>query len=133
MAEFGDLINFYAKENQVDPWDIAAIIWTESRGDANVVNDHTMATGLGQVLPKEWGFEDRPTIEELKNPETNIKWTCKIYGEYLKSPNRRVEALYRYSGGGYWESVSEFAKEYWNPFIEARRFLGAPELGNYTP
>jgi len=81
LAEFGDLINHYATENNLDPWIIAAIIMVESGGDPNAYNEVSMATGLGQIIPYEYGFEDRPTIEELKDPETNIKWICIILAD----------------------------------------------------
>ena len=132
LAEFGDLINFYAGENLIDPWDIAVLIWVESRGDPTAYNENSMATGLGQVMPKEYGpmFEDRPSIEELKDPKTNIKWACKIYAYYFHKYHSRFAACYYYSGGKYWGDLIDFEERYWNKFLEARRFLGETEFGS---
>jgi len=130
LADFGDLINFYAKENNLNPWDIGAIIWIESGGDPNAFNDMSMATGLGQIIPKEYGFTDRPTIEELKNPETNLEWLCKLFAEYYNKYGSRYEALYFYSGGNYWDSIRDYKERYWDRFLEARRFLVESTVGD---
>ncbi len=116
----------YSDEYGVDPLDIAAIITIESDWDESVVNESSLATGLGQIMPREAGkyFEHRPTMEELKDPETNIKWTCLIYSIYLRQSNgSKFGALYRYSGGSYWESKDTFVEKYWREFRKARRVL----------
>jgi len=57
----------------LSPWVLLAVWWLESRWEPTAVNTSSLATGLGQVMPKEAGsiFSDRPTMDELKDPETN--------------------------------------------------------------
>lgn len=116
----------YSNEYGVDPLDVAAIITIESYWDELIINESSLATGLGQIMPREAGkqFEDRPTIEELKDPETNIKWTCLLYSKYLlESGGSSYRALFHYSGGPAWESKKRYTKMYWREFWRARRVL----------
>jgi soluble lytic murein transglycosylase-like protein len=122
LAEFGEWINKYAKQNELDPYLVAAIIWVESKGNPDAVNKRSQATGLGQVMPKEAGsvFSDRPSTDELKKPELNIMWTCKILGYYRKKLGTDYDAAYRYSGGSYWSSEEDFTNRYWRKVVDAK-------------
>lgn len=125
LAEFGDLINHYARDNLLDPWMVAALIMVESGGDPSAYNEKSMATGLGQVMPREAGemFAHRPSIEELKDPETNILWTCAILAYRFHNLHDYKSAMYWYSGGTYWDSYEAFEKRYWNKVRDRREWL----------
>jgi len=116
LAEFGDLINRYAEENLLDPYIVAAVIMVESSGKPEAYNSMSKATGLGGIMPREAGavFEDRPTIEELKDPEINIAWLCKILGYYRNKYHDIEAALYQYSGGSVWPDRKQFKEKYFN-------------------
>lgn len=82
-----------------------AICYVESRGNPDAYNESSMATGLFQIIPAEAGgpLKDRPTIEELKDPETNAEWGCIILDWFRKvEGGSRLWGLFRYSGGITW-------------------------------
>jgi len=125
LAEFAELIDLYAEQHEFDPLVLAALIMLESSGDPNAYNETSKATGLGQVMPYEAGplFVDRPTIQELKDPETNIKWACIIFASKLRPTYSLRDALFHYSGGAYWltkygseEGYAKFNELYWSRF-----------------
>lgn len=108
---------------------ILAIIAVESAGDPNAINLASGATGLMQVMPREANpkmFHNRPTQEELLDPETNIRWGIRIlkhsmvHDVSLKPEPALVRGLYRYSGGSYWKSWEEYMARYWCHFESAR-------------
>jgi soluble lytic murein transglycosylase-like protein len=124
LAEFEELINFYANENGLDPLDVAALVLTESDGNPNVVAK-SGAVGLCQVMAYEAGpvFNDRPTVAQLTDPATNLHWGCSIMAYYLKKQGNVHDALYYYSGGKYWNGVGNYEKIYWNRFLQKRKDL----------
>jgi soluble lytic murein transglycosylase-like protein len=84
-------ISTYAREANLPPDLVAALIWQESGGNPRAYS-HSGAVGLMQVMPRNGiaekfrckgipCFEDRPTIAELENPEFNIQFGT----GYLKS------------------------------------------------
>lgn len=127
LVEFGDLINQYAKENYLDPWFVGGVIMVESGGDPDAYNEASMATGLMQVMPREYGkpFLDRPSIADLKSPETNIKWGCEILAYRWARTHSELGAAYLYSGGQAWEKhhgkdwFEIFLQLYWYRFQKA--------------
>jgi hypothetical protein len=125
LAEFGELINHYARDNLLDPWMVAAIIMVESGGDPEAYNEKSMATGLGQVIPREAGkvFAHRPSIEELKDPETNLLWTCTILAYRFHLLHDYETALYWYSGGTYWKDYETYKERYWKKIQERKEWL----------
>lgn len=127
LHQYEDTVNAQADLNGIDPWLVAAVIMVESSGDPNAVNKTSKATGLMQVMPFEAGdvFSGRPTIEELKDPDTNIAWGCRILGDGLLLTHSECGALYRYSGGKYWESIELYTSAYWKKVVKAREELKA--------
>ncbi len=125
LAEFGDLINHYAKENLLDPWLVAAMILVESGGDPEAYNETSMATGLGQVMPREAGevFAHRPSVKELKDPETNIKWATLILAYRFQLLHDYESALYWYSGGTHWRDYETYKNRYWKKVKEKKGWL----------
>ena len=84
ILQWCQLISRYAKNNNLDPDLIAALIWQESGGDA-VAYSRSGAVGLMQVMPRDWlaaafmcingpCFANRPAIKELQDPDFNIKF-----------------------------------------------------------
>lgn len=127
LAEFGDMINECARANWLDPYFVGAVIMVESSGDPNAFNEASQATGLMQVMPSEYGspFEDRPTIEQLKDPMTNLRWGCDILSYRWARTHSEFGALYLYSGGKTWEEYHGigwfelFLELYWDKYQTA--------------
>jgi soluble lytic murein transglycosylase-like protein len=106
-------------DGKIEALDMLAIIYMESRGKPDVVNKGFPAVGLMGVVAREGGedFADRPTIEELKDPGTNIYWGVKELAWFLnRSKGSFWKALYRYSGGKIWTNYTDFIQKYWVPF-----------------
>ena len=86
--KYEELILKYAKQYDLDPYFVCAVIWTESKFDPDAESSKG-AIGLMQILPDtgEWiagkikmeGF----SAEKLTDPETNIRLGC-WYLSYLE-------------------------------------------------
>jgi len=86
-----------ADKYNINPKMIGAMIWIESHGDPKAQNDHSLATGLMQVMPKEsnviYGcFGDRPSAKKLFNPEFNIDYGVRLLAQYLEANNGNMKA-----------------------------------------
>jgi len=115
-----------ARTHPVGPLVLLALWWIESRWDARAVNPHTLATGLGQVIPSDYGdaFSDRPSSEELLNPVVNADWSARILRQCLDHRRDDLRAAVKdYSGG--WRSAGDdaFDRIYWQPFLRKYREL----------
>lgn len=85
-------IEKYAAEYNLDPNLIAAVMTIENPGGIPDIDSKCGAIGLMQVMPEDgynypnecpvqvdWSqFVGRPTVEQLSDPDTNIKWGAKI-------------------------------------------------------
>jgi hypothetical protein len=89
-----DLIMYYADKRGLSPNLVAALILQESGGN-EVAYSHSGAVGLMQVMPRDGlaaafmcqagpCFSNRPTIEELKNPEFNISYGTKMLSNLIR-------------------------------------------------
>lgn len=88
----------------LDPDFIAAVIKAESNGTTDGVS-RAGAVGLMGIMPAGPGLEWRPSVEELKNPSTNLRWGVAILSEIVRqSGGDLYAALAAYSGG--WEQAS---------------------------
>ena len=88
----------------LDPDFIAAVIKAESNGTTDGVS-RAGAVGLMGVMPAGPGLEWRPSVEELKNPSTNLRWGVAILSEIVRqSGGDLFAALTAYSGG--WDQAS---------------------------
>lgn len=67
------LIQQEAERRSLDPDFLAALIWQESRGNADAIGPGG-SVGLMQVMPYEAGFTWRPTRDELTDPWLNLFW-----------------------------------------------------------
>jgi hypothetical protein len=77
-------ITKYAKQNNLDPDLVAALIWQESGGQPEAFSQ-SGAVGLMQIMPRDGiaasfqcingpCFGSRPTMAELKDPQFNVKY-----------------------------------------------------------
>lgn len=100
------LITFYAQKHGLNPDLVAALIWLESGGDENAYS-RSGAVGLMQVMPRDGlaasfmcingpCFSDRPSSEELMNPEFNIAYGTRMLASLLKRHGNLREALKSY-------------------------------------
>lgn len=101
-----DLIVKGAEENALDPLLVAAVIWQESGGDP-LAYSSSGAVGLMQIMPKDGiaaekvcingpCFADRPTIQELQDPEFNIRYGCRMLASLITRLGSVREALMAY-------------------------------------
>lgn len=100
---YQDSIAKYAKERNLDPNFVAAVIYTESRFNYDSVSG-AGATGLMQIMPgTAAGIAERlgePT-GNLLDPDTNIKYGTQYLREQLDTYNNDVDlVLAAYNAGG---------------------------------
>lgn len=96
VRQWCGLITRYAKEHEISPDLIAAVIWLESGGNPTAYS-RSGAVGLMQVMPRDGlassfqcangpCFASRPTREELEDPEYNIEYgtgmLAGLYGRF---------------------------------------------------
>lgn len=87
-----------ARENQVSPIILVAIVMQESNGDSSAVS-YAGAVGLMQIMPNIWRGVFPECGDNLLVPETNICYGAHIYALYLRAEdNSPKQALRRYSG-----------------------------------
>lgn len=132
---YNNLIYKYAKENDLDPFLVAAIIRTESNYDPEV-SSHANAHGLMQLLPEtlEWISMRRGEAFEpnqIKDPEANIR-AGTYYVRYLLDEFQDVSLmLAAYNGGpanvAKWLTIKEYSKDGkqldFIPFEETRNYV----------
>ncbi len=92
----------YKYSYNIDPRVIGTIIRIESAGIPTAISS-AGAVGLMQVMPKSTNFPNRPTKEELLNPDFNVKYGCAILlanmKHYTNSSKQLSRALAAYYGG----------------------------------
>jgi soluble lytic murein transglycosylase-like protein len=97
VEKWHDLVAATAAKRGVPESVIKTIIDIELQGNPRAGNRASGATGLMQVMPREAGpsFRDRPSREELLNPETNVDYgtgmLANLYDQ-LKSWDKVVAA-----------------------------------------
>jgi soluble lytic murein transglycosylase len=101
--EYQDSIAKYAKERNLDPNFVCAVIYTESRFHKDSVSG-AGATGLMQIMPATGrGIADRlgEPMGNLLDPDTNIKYGTQYLREQLDTYNNDVDlVLAAYNAGG---------------------------------
>ena len=99
-------IQQYARQHQLAPDLVAALIWLESGGDPQAYSA-SGAVGLMQVMPRDGKaaafrcangpcFHDRPSIAELNDPEFNIAYGTRMLAGLLSRSGDLREALKAY-------------------------------------
>ncbi len=106
VRQWCGLITEYSDKNGLDPDLIAALIWQESGGNP-VAYSKSGAVGLMQVMPRDGisasfqcpngpCFKNRPSIEELKDPEFNIAYGTGMLSRLQQNHGNLREALKSY-------------------------------------
>lgn len=101
--EYEDYVEVYAKENNLSPAFVYAVIHCESGFDNKAVS-HVGATGLMQIMPDTFAWIKTKTdytedYSQATDPETSIKFGCFLYGYLLEKYGRVQEALAAYHAG----------------------------------
>ena len=104
ISQWNRAIVYWAAERELDADLVAAVVRSESIGQASAEGPFG-AVGLMMVLPKEVsGLAWRPTAEELKQPNVNLRWGTGILKQILRdSGGDLFKALAAYNGG--WEQT----------------------------
>ena len=101
--KYEDYVEVYAKENNLSPAFVYAVIKCESNFDKDALSN-VGATGLMQIMPDTFSWintkfgEDNP-YSMATDPKTNIKYGCYLYGYLLSKYGRAQEALAAYHAG----------------------------------
>lgn len=98
VSAYYDLIKDAAGRHGVDPTLLAGVVDFESSGNPAAVNRSSGATGLGQVMPRERGFGDRPSQQELLDPATNLDWSARILKSGIDRYGTEDQGLAAYLG-----------------------------------
>jgi len=99
-------ITAYAEKHQLPPDLVAAVIWQESGGNPEAYS-RSGAVGLMQVMPRDGlaasfqcvngpCFANRPSIEQLKNPDFNVKYGTRMLASLVKRNGNYRDALKAY-------------------------------------
>ncbi|MBP0963629.1 MAG: lytic transglycosylase domain-containing protein, partial [Oscillospiraceae bacterium] len=113
--KYTELIEFYAEENDLPPELVYAVVYCESEFDPNAVSS-VGACGLMQLMEPTFDWvkdrlegEEDTQYEDLFDPETNLKYGCRLLGllvqEYKTVPN----ALCAYHAG--WGKAKEWLED----------------------
>lgn len=105
------LITYYAERNGLNPDLVAALIWLESGGNPQAYSA-SGAVGLMQIMPRDGVaasfqcvngpcFQDRPSREQLFDPEFNIAYGTRMLARLLKRHGSLREALRAYGPMNY--------------------------------
>ena len=138
---YREYVEQYAEQNGLNPALVFAVIKTESSFRADVVSS-AGAVGLMQIMPstaeklaKRLG-EETPSAEELKDPETNIKYGCAMLAWMRGEFGSMDTVLAAYNAG--WGNVKKWlADEAYSsdgvtlhtiPFKETENFVGRVNL-----
>ena len=117
ILQWKTLIEQYAAQYSLDPNLVAAVMMYESAGRARVTS-YMGAVGLMQVMPRETGFPDRPTISTLLDPASNLLWGCKILRACIDGHGayNGLKCYYGF-GGTFTES---YARDVWALYLRHR-------------
>lgn len=126
ILQWCELITSYAKQHGLPPDLVAALIWQESGGNPAAYS-RSGAVGLMQVMPSDGlaaafkcvngpCFSNRPSTEELRDPEFNIAYGTKMLAGLVKRYGDLREALRSYgpmdSGYSYADKVMGLFERY---------------------
>lgn len=121
------LITREAKENDLHPDLVAALIWQESGGNSRAYS-HSGAVGLMQVMPRDGKaasfqcpegpcFANRPSSSQLRNPNFNVDYGTRLLQELVEENGGNLrEALRAYGpmdvGYYYADTVLSLYRQY---------------------
>jgi soluble lytic murein transglycosylase-like protein len=106
VLQWCELITRYAEKHGLPPDLVAALIWQESGGNPTAYS-RSGAMGLMQIMPSDGlaaafrcqngpCFQNRPKMDELKDPEFNIKYGTRMLAGLLQRNGSLREALKSY-------------------------------------
>ncbi len=95
----------------LDPDLVAAVVYAESRGQADV-ESYAGAVGLMGVMPYGPGMEWRPTAVQLRDPETNLRWGSSILADILRQTGGDVFAALAAYNGGWHQAHRDYTRAY---------------------
>lgn len=106
ILQWCDLITRYAEKHEFAPDLIAALIWQESGGKP-MAYSKSGAVGLMQVMPRDGTastfmcingpcFANRPSINELQDPEFNVKYGTRMLARLVNENGNLRDALRAY-------------------------------------
>ena len=106
VTQWCGLIMHYAEKRGLSPNLIAALILQESGGNSGAYS-HSGAVGLMQVMPRDGlassfmcaagpCFSNRPSIDELQDPEFNISYGTKMLANLYRKYGSMRDALKAY-------------------------------------
>ncbi|MCX8060983.1 MAG: transglycosylase SLT domain-containing protein [Anaerolineales bacterium] len=106
VRQWCDAIMSASTKYNLPPDLIASVIWIESGGDP-LAYSHSGAVGLMQVMPRDGlasqfqcvngpCFANRPTIEQLEDPQFNIHYGTKLLANLIKRHGNYRDALKAY-------------------------------------
>ena len=106
ILQWCGLITKQAKRHNLDPDLLAALIWQESGGNPTAYS-RSGAVGLMQVMPRDGiaasftcvagpCFANRPSIQELQDPQFNVKYGAGMLAGLVKKHGDTREALKSY-------------------------------------
>jgi soluble lytic murein transglycosylase-like protein len=126
ILQWCELISHYAKQRDLPPDLVAALIWQESGGSPSAYSG-SGAVGLMQVMPSDGiaasfmcqngpCFSSRPPTQKLKDPEFNISYGTKMLARLMEEHGDTREALKAYGpmdvGYYYSDKVIGIFKQY---------------------
>lgn len=106
VVRWCSIITLYANKHNLDPDLVAAVIWLESGGN-ELAYSRNGAVGLMQVMPRDGlaasfmcvngpCFKDRPSTEELKDPEFNVAFGTRFLAGLVRRNGNLRDALKSY-------------------------------------
>lgn len=106
IQQWCEIIERYARENSMDPNLVSAVMLQESAGRSDALS-RSGAVGLMQVMPKDGKassfickngpcFADRPSSEELYDPEFNIAFATDMLADLIRHYGSLRDALRAY-------------------------------------
>jgi len=106
ILQWCDLISRYAQNRGLEPNLVAAMMLQESGGDP-LAYSNSGAVGLLQVMPRDGiassfmckngpCFTNRPSIEELQNPEFNVEYSTGMMANLIEKYGNVRDALKAY-------------------------------------
>jgi hypothetical protein len=106
ITRWCELITHYANKHNLDPDLVAALVWLESGGN-ELAYSRSGAVGLMQIMPSDGlaasfmcvngpCFRDRPSMEELQDPEFNIAFGTRFLAGLIRRNGNLRDALKSY-------------------------------------
>jgi len=106
ILQWCELITQYAEKHGLPPDLVAALVWQESGGNPEAYS-RSGAVGLMQIMPRDGlaasfmcqngpCFSNRPSTEELKDPEFNVKYGTRMLAGLVSRNGNFREALKSY-------------------------------------